>query len=140
MIELKEICPYLPYGLKVTFEGDEYSHTIVGVEDTTNGIRLISPFNDYGQADISKVKPILRPLSDLTREIEHNGEKFIPMEKLEGGYGFIDFKYGFVKNQRLSVYQISYWIVEKLLSWHMDVFNLISRGLAVDYNTVNQNV
>ncbi len=27
-------------------------------------------------------KPILRPLSDLTREIEHNGKKFVPIVEL----------------------------------------------------------
>jgi hypothetical protein len=31
-------------------------------------------------AGIEKIKPILRPLSDLTKEIEVNGEKFIPIE------------------------------------------------------------
>jgi predicted nucleic acid-binding protein len=30
----------------------------------------------------NKNKPILRPLSDLTKEIEVNGEKFVPLEKL----------------------------------------------------------
>lgn len=39
----------------------------------------------YGQDkenNYENVKPILHPLSDLTKEIDHNGERFIPMVRL----------------------------------------------------------
>ena len=62
-LELKHLAPYLPYGL--------------------NGIHGDKRI-DFNSANIwvftLNAKPIFRPLSDLTKEIEHNGEKFVPME------------------------------------------------------------
>lgn len=31
-----------------------------------------------------------------------------------------------------------YWIIEKLLSWHFDIFGLIDKGLAVDINKLEK--
>ncbi len=31
-----------------------------------------------------------------------------------------------------------YEVMEKLLSWHFDVFSLIEKGLAIDINTLTQ--
>ena len=90
----------LPYGVKVTFEADEYNHSLVGVE--CNYVTLISPFNDYGRAEIQKTIPIVRPLSDLTKPIvqaDYNGGKsFVPIvelakiafQKLKWDIGFED--------------------------------------------------
>lgn len=36
----------------------------------------------YHDSLIEDVFPILRPLSDLTKEIEHNGEKFVPIVEI----------------------------------------------------------
>ena len=81
-LELKHIAPYLPYGLKVTFEGDDYIHEVVGLSIASKGVELMSQFGDYGMAGIEDCIPILRPLSDLTKEIEHNGERITMMEEI----------------------------------------------------------
>ena len=124
-LTLEHLSAYLPYGLEITFEGDEYIHSMVGVEDTTNGIILISIFNDYGRCDISKVKPLLRPLSQLTQEIVHKGERFVPYY----WFGRQGINIKSVKDER-------WHIVQKLISWHFDVFGLIDKGLAIDINTL----
>lgn len=69
-MEIKHLTPYLPYGLKVTFESDEYAHTLVGLVNWSDEIMVLSPFNDYGRSNIKNCKPILRPLSDLEKEME----------------------------------------------------------------------
>ena len=40
---------------------------------------------------LSEVKPLLRPMSDLTKEIKHNGERFVPIvELLKTALGYED--------------------------------------------------
>lgn len=81
-LELKHIAGYLPYKLRTIrvfyFEGEGNSWV-----DELEPHNINSLFND------PRKKPILRPLSDLTKEITVNGQTFIPMEelaKLEKGY------------------------------------------------------
>lgn len=66
-LELKHLASYLPYKLKV-----------INYEKPLNArlVDLIAgkPYEQY--------KPILRLLSDLTKEIEINGEKFVPIIEL----------------------------------------------------------
>lgn len=150
-IELKHLAPYLPYKLKVTFESDdEYQHSLIGLDITRYGGKLISPFEDYGTCEIERVRPILRPLSDLTKEIEHNRESFVPVEWFEIGddsnesleYDFVNIKI-IEKLEVIAVHKIHrelsfipYGVVQKLFEWHFDVFGLIDKGLAVDINTL----
>ena len=70
-LELKHLAPYLPYELKYFFKGSVQE--IRTLESGDLGKIMLEWFNE------SK-KPILRPLSDLTEEIEVNGNKFIPYE------------------------------------------------------------
>ena len=66
-LELKHLADYLPYGVKVTN---------IHILNIGNGIgslsHLLTTKND-------QYKLILRPLSDLTKEIKVNEETFIPM-------------------------------------------------------------
>jgi hypothetical protein len=71
-LELKHLAPYLPYGLKVS--KDDWGKTFKMDSDGTTLNCVGIDFVIFKQA-----KPILRPLSDLTKEIEHNGKKFIPI-------------------------------------------------------------
>lgn|SRR3990167_1122314 len=87
-IELKHLSPYLPYGLNCKsqgFESEIYKTTGISKEYVDLiWIYLENVKNQASQysAVIEDVYPILRPLSDLTKEIEHNGEKFVPLKKL----------------------------------------------------------
>lgn len=93
--------------------------------------------------DRSKFKPILRPLTDLTKPIEHKEEKFVPIEKLQemndGGYIYIqddDIGIGYD-----CVYYISDALnfLSLLIEWHFDIAGLIEKGEAIDVNTLHEN-
>ena len=71
-LQIQHLSPYLPYGLKVRRKSsnreiiiDMYAYNIYDILQHT-----------------SIYKPILRPLSDLTKEIEVNGKKFVPIVEL----------------------------------------------------------
>ena len=69
-LELKTLAPYLPYGLKIRYIERNETH-------------IFNSYNiDAVCSEQNHLKPILRPLSDLTKEIEVNGEKFVPIVEL----------------------------------------------------------
>ena len=80
---------------------------------------------------------ILHPLSDLTKEIEHNGEKFVPIRwfEKEGWFGN-DLLRGMVKNNYINIETLPHCIVKKLIEWHFDVFGLIPAGLAIPKDSI----
>lgn len=141
-LELKHIAPYLPYKLKAV--------------DYFDGIKLIRevvPSNIMAFVDCdTSAKPILRPLSDRTKEIEIDGCKFTPNNLLNERFrqrskDLIPYKYIHSNlelevqtenySQTLDLYD-GYLIVNQLFEWHFDVFGLIDKGLAIDINTLNK--
>ena len=152
-LELKHLSAYLPYGLKLlyvdcynakrkaTLSGVTYSEIETTYSRKIKGCKgdIIS-FDGRNNIKDLKVKLILRPLSDLTKEIEHNGEKFVPCYYWDSE----NQKDPYCEHLKLSaidylhVEYLQYFIIEKLLEWHFDVFNLIPNGLAIDINTLNK--
>ena len=136
-LELHHLAPYLPYGLK-------------GKDHNGEEMRFTPILLAHIQADRMGFTPILRPLSDLTKEIEHNGEKFVPWVKLKESYP--DFPYSHNGHEALDYLDANpdvfggllitkyctYSIVQQLHEWHFDTFSLIENGLAVDINTVEK--
>ena len=98
----------------------------------------------YISVSLNHAKLILRPLFDITKEIEVGGERFVPIKEfmiLYGGgtteKGKPIFESDFVANIMYSYYgSLSYSVMEKLFEWHFDVFGLIEQGLAIDINTL----
>jgi len=81
-LELKYIASYLPFGLKGVFQvRDVFSNS--PEESRIKDLRTdnVDFFRDF-------CKPLLRPLSDLTKEIEHNGERFVPIVEIGKLCGF----------------------------------------------------
>lgn len=80
----------------------------------------------------SYMKPVLRPLSDLVKEIEHNGERFVPVER--------DISFHFIERELCAgnkkIEDVAYMYVQKLFEWHFDVHGLIKQNLAIDINTI----
>ena len=90
---------------------------------------------------------LLYPLDRLTKEIEHNGERFVPIEKLAENYRKDYPNSENTKSRSIATIKmlllewdndaerekmhIDYWIIELLFEWHFDVFNLIPQGLAL---------
>ena len=86
-LELKHIAPYVLHKVKGEYESPMAGRKVVG---EMTGISTNSSYEcvDMVSLDlidmihIEDVKLFLRPLSDLTKEIEVNGNKFIPIRKL----------------------------------------------------------
>jgi hypothetical protein len=74
-LELKHLAPYLPYGLNILIKRLKYPVSEYVEKLSISNLGVI-------ENKIYNVKPILRPLSDLTKIIEHNGDKFVPIKKI----------------------------------------------------------
>lgn len=129
---MKQIAPYLPYNVQIevtdTFMDMDTYETIEETYITTLDTRRL----DYFKEDI---KLILRPLSDLTKEIEHNGEKFVPIDYFLGEDSDLVYNACLIHN---DFSYLPYNLVQLLLEWHFDIFALIEKGLAIDINTLNK--
>lgn len=83
--------------------------------------------NTYAGIDRS-VKPILYDLSYLTKEIEHGGERFVPLHRILEEYCFdlskMDEEYILSFKESLIEVDMSYKTAQMLLSWHFNIFSL----------------
>ena len=133
-LELKHISPYLPYGL-ILWDNVTQSKFDLDCENISNVLE--------DSLNLNTIKPILRPFSDLTKEIEVNGEKFVPMNKLLMGVGYnypqecYDQDKAWVLNEAYrALGELPHRKVQKLFEWHFDIFGLIEIGLAIDINSL----
>jgi hypothetical protein len=78
---------------------------------------------------LDQMKLYRRPLSDLTKEIEHDGEKFVPIEKL-------DWDTNRYRRRKSGEYPIifneTFSTCQELLEWHFNIFN-IPEELCIPY-------
>lgn len=128
-MELKYISPYLPH--------DVLAIDTMYPDDGPFKLTLSSLCGYVHEMEesegLSTLKLVLRNLSDLTKEIEHNGERFVPCD------GIYLPKALFEDNDNSNIAAwLTYEDVAKLFEWHIDVFNLIPEGLAIDYNTLKE--
>jgi hypothetical protein len=124
-LEARHVMPYVVYGLKMK------SHL-------TNEIWTLQPKNFANDWKFSFTsKPILRPLSDLTKEIIDEFQKYYNQESYDKD--IIDlFCYENTQTDEniedLLVTKLPYECVEYMFKNHYDVFGLIEKGLAIDFN------
>lgn len=87
-LKLEHIAPYFPYQLKYK---DCYGN--IG---TLRKIEVDSPINsrvnafNHGGLGLFNIKPFLRPLADLNKEIEINGNRICPYDFFEEKYYTLD--------------------------------------------------
>lgn len=147
-LELKHLKGYLDHGLKgVKCAGAPvyYLHSL------SKDKFLWKPFYTKGEIngrllDRIDCKPLLYPLSSLTKEIEHDGERFVPIERINKD-GCLSIEHGvngYGKDYLLFIYadgddSISFSefenVIEKLYEWHFNVHNLPDH-LFIDKSTV----
>ena len=121
-LELKHLSGYLPYELRIKNSNTEMPLTGYYLDE----------LNDPQFGFDDTFKPILRPLSDLTKEIEVNGEKFVPIDEIaEIEEVVCTYSIEFFET---SIKYLPNWITEKLLEWHFDIHGLIENDLAIDKN------
>lgn len=141
-LTIEHLAPYYPYRLS----------GVVGDSKKTEYMMILSQFSICTGTNLKGVqswfkmsafKPYLRPLSDLTKEIEHNGEKLVPLRVLLKNANFDLNK---LTEDKILDYEsvfndidfMSYNDVSSLCSWHFDIFGLIESGLAINYNEINK--
>jgi hypothetical protein len=134
-IKLEEIVCYLPYGLKFYVFDDPAIEKKYLKQYPNGNSRVDLTFENFKEKIYKDgFKPILHPLSDLTKEIEVNGEKFVPnLHKDFNLFIQSDLEY-FISN----IHFAHFFQIKKLYQWHFDIHNLIERGLAIDINTLKQ--
>lgn len=142
-LTLEQLKSYLGTGLKCYALGMYTSNTeftdnpiplefeIVGANPTYVELheegRTIN--EEMGYQDIF---PIMHSLSNLTKEIEHNGEKFVPLYELI----ILDKAFTTSYIEMFGIEECKYFIIEKLYEWHFDIYGLIEKGLAIDKNKI----
>ena len=130
-LELKHLAAYLPYGLTGLSIEENLGIEIIKGFSTYGKYNITSLITDVDDIDITLFKPILRPLSDLKKEIEVNSEKFVPNLKMQWMF-CSDFNY----NQYILNGNLEFRKMQDLLEWHFDIYGLIDAGLAIDINTL----
>lgn len=91
-LELKHIACYLPFDLQYKGEYGGVS-TMRKLEYCRPYNKETDSFTDEIGVDgyfIQYIKPLLLPISCLTEEIEHNGERFVPIIKIAKMFGIGD--------------------------------------------------
>lgn len=119
------------------------NNKIVELHCVDNGIGLVN-FGWGDAKEFTNVKPILHPLSSLTKEIEHEGEKFYPIDKILENSCF-----NLSKMTRKEIdSHADPFIMPELMSlddalmlcgWHFDIAGLIEKNEAIDVNTLTEN-
>ena len=124
----------LPYDLKISFYDDfrdcEFIEKIDGMY-----VDVYAIMSDSYDGNPDKCKILLRPLSDLTKEIEHKGEKFVPIGRIKESQHHL-----FLRDDITNPLEgLQFSEFRKLIEWHFDLADLISKGEAIDVNTLEIN-
>ena len=127
-----------PYEIKLVYRNDKSWPIIMAIGNLDE---IFHTNKDY--------KPILRPLPDLTKPIEHKREKFVPIEKLRE---IIGGSWCSVYERAVEVIQewdidtlkdkikyLPFEFIQLFISWHFDIADLISKEEAIDVNTLEEN-
>jgi hypothetical protein len=136
-LEIMHLAPYLPYGLKMQYvvrEKVEKTGVLQSIShrDFETHPTRVSIEGLYNEEHIWMFKPILRPLSDLNKEMSVFTHVFVPKNILSDSL-----------QMQLDIWNLPEIVdlkvtdYQKLLGWHFDIFGLIKNGLAVDINTLS---
>ena len=118
-LELKHLVSYLPYDLKGIFLNSIITLSVNYFSKGTERGYDISAFLS------NNIKPILFPLSSLTKEITINGESFVPKNTLSKN---LQMQLDIFNLPQIVDFKVADY--NKLLEWKFDVFGLIEAGLA----------
>lgn len=144
-LELKHLAPYLPYGLEcnvVGCDGNTYKDCLLTEASTKDSYESFcflykdEMIAEVSMVHIENIKPVLRPLSDLLKDVEFSSDKVLEMDDLE--YDFTDVQIDMLNENKLHS-QVCWVVFQRLIENHFDVFGLIKQGLAIDINTLKNN-
>ena len=141
---LECIAPYLPYNVKGFFLFNGKKESQIVSKSKTLDLRTVAFYME--NSDHIYFKPILRPLSDLTKPCLEGGN--VPIEELEEKIGHRNWCEAYsnamdalmedVHSIRLVdlIKRMPYEFIVQLFKWHFDVFGLIEKSYAIDINTL----
>lgn len=133
-LTIQELAAYLPWEVEATyFDADRELIQFCKVRGWNTDELTISDGEYEYVVEFDDIKLCLLPLSHLTKEIEHKGEKFVPIEELDKYHDFSILNYKDIMSTPL---RYPYTVVQKLLEWKFDIFGLLERGLAIDKTTI----
>lgn len=153
-LQLEHIAPYLPYKLKCNLMGEieEDNHgrgQAIGKIFNVNGYEMYNDGEHYLKCSDEEysheppfydVFPILRPLSDIDKEIYFNGQSVRVSLKLNlVNYGFAGLHPHNEETlkERIRTETLYYKDTQTLFKYHFDVFGLIEKKLAINCNDLN---
>lgn len=133
-LKLEHIAAYLPYGLKGRLYPTNDIHDVTGLFSDKFGLHEVQI--DYGgMYALSRLKPILRPLSDLPESelvkkwnIEH--QIYLKYEKRV--------LLNIEKAHTINIIGYPLGFITELYKEHYDIQGLIEQGLAIDINTLKK--
>ena len=125
VMTIKELAHYLPYKILIRCDykdGDILTGELQGLSNEEAFLDCC----DWDYKTNTDFKPILRPLSDLTKEIEEGKPMFFPDRKTIN-----------CVSRKCDLFdELSYNEIDYLIRNHFDVFGLIEKGEAIDINTL----
>lgn len=157
-LELKHLCGYLPYDLEGIIVNDGIIRKVVGFNYFSLNLKP-AKFR-YTHCYFDNFKPILHPLSDLTKPLPDGTIAILELAKIafpfENWYlknenvcsahsdvaPILKFKFrpdGFVietDNFHGNFAPNQFECFQYLFSKHFDIYGLIEKGLAIDINTL----
>jgi hypothetical protein len=136
-IEINHLAAYLPYRLHFKTTHSKYQ-----------GIYVLQEMNQFGGVSIkdsslpiSRIRPILRPLTDLENITQEDGtcinvllniyatqimDREVISKLLHAA------RVGWINSD-----EIPYGVIKILCSWHFDIFNLLRNNLAISIRDVD---
>lgn len=140
-LELKHLAAYLPYRLKCNVMGefiDDYDEPkipkifeIVGLDN--NYVEYWQEGSTVTEQCIfSDCFPLLRPMSDLTKEVFIDGKKVFPINEMFLPCGERKVLEFWAEENKCWIGSMaSYLPYQNLFDMHFDIFNLIEEKLAI---------
>jgi hypothetical protein len=130
-LTIEHLAPYLPYRLKARDSFDDEAPIAEVVSLSSNitwGDITVLDISGIHHVENTKIKLILRPLSDLTDDkiSEFNLDITDEIELRE------------TRDHHKLATHLNYGLCQVLFKNHFDVFGLIDKGLAIDINQLNQ--
>lgn len=124
---MKELISYFPYNLNVVI--NNYNHKIgelVGINLVDQTAEVLS-YGDIKKYYLYEIKPVLIPLSEF-RNYEDIMDEFSEndLEVFENTF--------FVLTPSSWTDNVNYTIMNLMFKYHLDIFGLIDKGLAINKN------
>jgi hypothetical protein len=153
-LTIAHLSPYLPHGLQMIFQSKV--GRIVALEGLTHTKGFAATVSTSGGTmwlNSSGFKPLLRPLSNLTKEINHRGDKFAPVDRMyaiassETERSFVNVLLHLKRYESDDIDKTHKDIFSRApysmhcyaCEHHFDVFGLIPAGLAISIHDLTEN-